>query len=73
VKKCKDKDKTRYKNVDDFQTFIELLKNKYKKYRVYNVKSDSEISDNDENDENKESKNIAALLKNIINKISEFN
>ncbi len=73
VKKCKDKDKTRHKNIDDFQTFAELLKSKYKKHRVYNVKSDFEISDNDENDENEESENIAALSKNIVNKISEFN
>jgi len=73
VKKCKDKDKTRHKNADDFQTLAELLKSKYKKHRVYNVKSDFEISDNDENDENEESENIAALSKNIVNKISEFN
>jgi len=73
VKKCKDKDKTRHKNVDDFQTFAELLKNKYKKHKVYNVKSDSEISDDDEDDENEKSENIAALSKNIVNKISEFN
>ncbi len=72
MKKYKDKDKTRHKSVDDFQTLTELLKSKYKKHRVYNVKSDSEIFDDDENDENKESKNIAALLKNIVNKISEF-
>jgi len=38
------------------------------------VKSDdSEISDNNEKDENEKSENIAALLKNIVNKISEFN
>jgi len=37
------------------------------------VKSDSEIFDDDENDENEKSKNIAALSKNIISKISEFN
>jgi len=37
------------------------------------VKSDFEISDDDENDENEESENITTLLKNIINKISEFN
>jgi len=36
------------------------------------VKSDSEISDDDENDKNEESENIAALLKNIVSKISEF-
>jgi len=72
VKKCKDKDKTRHKNADDFQTLVELLKSKYKKHRVYNAKSDFEIFDDDENDENKESKNIAALSKNIVNKISEF-
>jgi len=72
VKKCKDKGKTRHKNADDFQTLTELLKSKYKKHRVYNVKSDSEISDDDENDKNEESENIAALLKNIVSKISEF-
>ncbi len=72
VKKRKDKDKTKHKNSDDLQTLAELLKSKYKKHRVYNAKSDSEISDNDENDENKESENIAALSKNIVNKISEF-
>jgi len=73
VKKHKDKDKTRHKSADDFQTLAELLKSKYKKHRVYNAKSDSEISDNDENNENEESENIAALLKNIVSKISEFN
>ncbi len=73
MKKCKNKDKTKHKSSDDFQTFAELLKSKYKKHRVYNVKSDSEISDDDENDENEESKNIAALSKNIVSKISEFN
>jgi len=73
VKKRKNKDKIKHKNSDDFQTFVELLKNKYKKHRVYNVKSDSEIFDDDENNENKESKNIAALSKNIVSKISEFN
>jgi len=72
VKKCKDKDKTKHKSVDDLQTLAELLKSKYKKHRVYNMKSDFEISDNDENDENKESENIATLSKNIISKISEF-
>jgi len=74
VKKCKDKGKTKHKNIDDLQTFIELLKSKHKKHRVYNVKSDdSEISDDNEKDENKKSKNIAALSKNIVSKISEFN
>jgi len=74
VKKRKDKDKTKHKNVDDLQTLTELLKNKHKKYRVYNAKSDDfEISDNNEKDENKKSENIAALSKNIVNKISEFN
>ncbi len=73
VKKCKDKDKSRHKNADNFQTLAELLKNKYKKHRVYNAKSDFEISDDDENDENKESENITTLSKNIISKISEFN
>jgi len=73
VKKCKDKDKTRHKSADDFQTLAELLKNKYKKHRIYNVKSDSEISDDDENDENEESENIATLSKNIVSKIFEFN
>jgi len=74
VKKCKDKDKTKHKNIDDFQTFTEFLKSKHKKHRVYNVKSDdSKIFDNNEKDENKKSENIAALSKNIVNKISEFN
>ncbi len=73
MKKCKDKDKSRHKNADNFQTLAELLKNKYKKHRVYNAKSDFEISDDDENDENKESENITTLSKNIISKISEFN
>ncbi len=74
VKKRKNKDKTKHKSVDDFQTLIELLKSKHKKHRVYNVKSDdSEISDNNEKDENEKSENIAALLKNIVSKISEFN
>ncbi len=73
VKKCKDKGKTKHKNADDFQTFIELLKSKHKKHRVYNVKSDDfEISDNNEKDENEKSENIAALLKNIVSKIFEF-
>jgi len=74
VKKCKDKDKTKHKSADDLQTFIELLKNKHKKHRVYNMKSDdSEIFDNNEKDENEKSENIAALSKNIISKIFEFN
>ena len=74
VKKCKDKDKTKHKNADDFQTLTELLKSKHKKHRVYNVKSDdSEISDNNEKDENEKSDNIAALSKNIVSKISEYN
>ncbi len=74
MKKCKDRDKTKHKNADDFQTFTELLKSKHKKHRVYNVKSnDSEISDNNEKDENEKSENIATLLKNIVNKIFEFN
>jgi len=74
VKKCKDKDKTKHKNADDFQTLIELLKSKHKKHRIYSAKSDDfEISDNNEKDENEKSKNIAALLKNIVSKISEFN
>ena len=74
MKKCKDKDKTKHKNADDFQTFTELLKSKHKKLKVYNVKSnDSEISDNNEKDENEKSENIATLLKNIVNKIFEFN
>ncbi len=74
VKKCKDKNKTKHKNVDDFQTFTKLLKSKHKKHRVYNVKNnDFEISDNNEKDENKKSKNIATVLKNIVSKISEFN
>ncbi len=74
VKKCKNKDKTKHKNVNDFQTFIELLKNKHKKHKVYNIKSnDSEIFNNNEKDENEKSENIATLSKNIVNKISEFN
>jgi len=74
VKKCKDKDKTKHKNVDDFQILIELLKSKHKKHKVYNMKSDDfEISDNNEKNENKKSENIAALSKNIVNKIFEFN
>ncbi len=74
MKKCKDKDKTKHKNADDFQTLTELLKSKHKKHRVYNVKSDdSEISDNNEKDENEKSDNIAALSKNIVSKISEYN
>jgi len=74
VKKRKDKDKTKHKSADDFQTLTELLKSKHKKHRVYNAKSDdSEISDNNEKDENKKSENIAALSKNIVSKISEFN
>ncbi len=74
VKKHKDKDKTKHKSVDDFQTLTELLKSKHKKHRVYNVKSNnSEISDNNEKDENEKSENIAALSKNIVSKISEFN
>jgi len=74
VKKHKDKDKTKHKSADDFQTLTELLKNKYKKHRVYNVKSDDfEIFDNNEKDENEKSENIATLSKNIVNKISEFN
>jgi len=74
VKKCKDKDKTKHKSVDDFQTFIELLKSKHKKHKIYNVKSDdSKIFDNNEKDENEKSENIAVLSKNIVSKISEFN
>jgi len=74
VKKCKDKGKTKHKNADDLQTFTELLKSKHKKHKVYNVKSDDfEIFDNNEKDENEKSKNIAALSKNIVSKISEFN
>ncbi len=74
MKKCKDKGKTKHKNVDDLQTLTELLKSKHKKHKVYNVKSDDfEISDNNEKDENEKSENIATLLKNIVSKISEFN
>ncbi len=74
VKKCKDKDKTKHKNADNFQTFTELLKSKHKKHRVYNVKSnDFKIFNNNEKDENEKSENIAALSKNIVSKISEFN
>ncbi len=74
MKKCKDKDKTKHKSVDDFQTFIELLKSKHKKDKVYNMKSnDFEIFDDNEKDKNKKSENIATLSKNIVNKIFEFN
>jgi len=74
VKKCKDKDKTKHKSVNDFQTFIELLKSKHKKDKVYNMKSnDFEIFDDNEKDKNKKSENIATLSKNIVNKIFEFN
>jgi len=74
VKKCKDKDKTKHKSADNLQILIELLKSKHKKHRVYNAKSDDfEISDNNEKDENEKSENIAALSKNIVSKISEFN
>jgi len=74
VKKCKDKNKIKHKNVNDFQTFIELLKNKHKKHRVYNAKSnDFEIFNNNEKDENEKSENITTLSKNIVSKISEFN
>ena len=74
MKKCKDKDKTKHKNVDDFQILIELLKSKHKKHKVYNMKSDDfEIFDNNEKNENKKSENIAALSKNIVNKIFKFN
>jgi len=74
VKKCKDKDKIKHKNVDDFQILTELLKSKHKKHRIYNIKSnDSEIFDNNKKDENKKSENIATLLKNIVSKIFEFN
>jgi len=67
VKKHKDKDKTKHKSADNFQTFIELLKSKHKKHRVYNVKSDDfEIFDDNEKDENEKSENIAALSKNIV-------
>jgi len=73
VKKRKDKDKTKHKSADDLQILTELLKSKHKKHRVYNAKSDdSEISDDNEKDENKKSENIAALSKNIVSKISEF-
>ena len=74
MKKCKDKDKIKHKNVDDFQILTELLKSKHKKHRIYNIKSnDSEIFDNNKKDENKKSENIATLLKNIVSKIFEFN
>jgi len=73
VKKRKNKDKTKHKSTDDLQTLTELLKSKHKKHRVYNAKNDdSEISDNNEKDENEKSENIAALSKNIVSKISEF-
>jgi len=74
VKKHKDKNKIKHKNVDDFQTFTELLKSKHKKHKVYNMKSNNfEIFDNNKKDENKKSKNIATLSKNIVSKIFEFN
>ncbi len=74
VKKRKNKGKTKHKSADDLQTLTELLKGKHKKYRVYNAESDeSEISDDEEKDENEESENIAALSKNIVSKIFEFN
>ena len=74
MKKCKDKDKTKHKNIDDLQILTELLKSKHKKHKVYNMKSDNfEISDDNEKDENEKSENIAALSKNIVSKISEFN
>ncbi len=74
MKKCKDKDKTKHKSVDDLQILTELLKSKHKKYKVYNMKSNnSEIFDNNEKDENEKSENIAALSKNIVSKIFEFN
>jgi len=74
VKKYKDKDKTKHKSVDDFQTLTELLKSKHKKHKVYNAKSnDFEIFNNNEKDENEKSENIAVLSKNIVSKISEFN
>jgi len=73
VKKHKDKEKTKHKSADDFQTLTELLKSKHKKHRVYNAKSDDfEISDNNEKDENEKNENIATLSKNIVSKISEF-
>jgi len=74
VKKYKDKDKTKHKSVDDFQTLTELLKSKHKKHKVYNAKNnDFEIFNNNEKDENEKSENIAVLSKNIVSKISEFN
>ncbi len=74
MKKYKDKDKTKHKSVDDFQTLTELLKSKHKKHKVYNAKSnDFEIFNNNEKDENEKSENIAVLSKNIVSKISEFN
>ncbi len=73
VKKHKDKEKTKHKSADNFQTLTELLKSKHKKHRVYNAKSDDfEISDNNEKDENEKNENIATLSKNIVSKISEF-
>jgi len=74
VKKCKNKDKTKHKSIDDFQTFIEFLKSKHKKHRVYNAKNnDFEIFNNNEKDENEKSENIATLSKNIVSKIFKFN
>ncbi len=74
MKKYKDKDKTKHKSVDDFQTLTELLKSKHKKHKVYNAKNnDFEIFNNNEKDENEKSENIAVLSKNIVSKISEFN
>ncbi len=72
MKERKDKDKIKHKNINDFQILINLLKNKHKKHKVYNAESDDSDIFNDDEDENDESENIAALLKNIISKIPEF-
>ncbi len=73
VKKRKGKGKTKHKGADDLQILTELLKGKHKKHRAYNAKSDdSEISGDNEEDENEESEDIAALSKDIVSKISEF-
>jgi len=72
VKKRKDKGKIKYKSINDLQILTNLLKSKHKKYKVYNVESDDFNIFSDDEDENDESENIIALLKNIINKIPEF-
>ncbi len=72
MKKRKDKDKIKHKNINDLQILTNFLKSKHKKHKAYNVKSDNFNIFNDDEDENDESENIIALLKNIISKIPEF-